>query len=634
MRTTSQTWDELYASDGGHLETKAIINGAEYTNISAPVISRSAMQDAMSVGNVISASCVLSVKTTNIIPKSAQVQILSRYTDGETSSDWMSMGTFYISRRIKDPLNRVITIECYDALLKANAPASLTLPASMADVADAIADAIGLNIDSRTSILTGSAYTINSIPASATYRDVLGTIAAANCGNFIVTPDNNLRLVPIVTLPDPEDELTDLVTVKTFTGTIEVGDERTVSGVLYTDGDAIPVLIGDETGIVVNVALTYAQATAMAQTIIGTTYKPYTITDARYNPAAEIGDYVIYSDRILNVIWTENAQYGVEFTGNVTAPEFGDIEDEFPYIGAAQKGLTDAKAYAAEIVEASIDDYDDALTQQKVFNRLTGNGTVQGLYMVGNQLYVNASYIQSGTLTLGGANDTNGVMQVLDANGNEVVLCNNRGISITNGELSVPIAYQDTGESGSFVSINGPSGVVIPGVPGRRTDFRAVYVKSANEKYETVIDKCKLSLRNGVLTARFTPPATDITWNGITVDTGDPILGYWGMTVKSFADYDVDEHETAIGVPGKIELNPYLLRFTNTENTGTKWFELVPLHMYYSGNVNLSIPLGVASGGTGASTAAGARTNIGAQVDVGLYIDAQGYICQHISSDT
>jgi hypothetical protein len=84
------------------------------------------------------------------------------------------------------------------------------------------------------------------------------------------------------------------------------------------------------------------------------------------------------------------------------------------------------------------------------------------------------------------------------------------------------------------------------------------------------------------------------------------------MTVNSFGDYDIDEQQTEIGASGKIELNSYLLRFTNTENTSTIWFELVPLHMYYSGNVNLSIPLGITSGGTGASTAAGALVNLGA----------------------
>lgn len=38
------------------------------------------------------------------------------------------------------------------------------------------------------------------------------------------------------------------------------------------------------------------------------------------------------------------------------------------------------------------------LTQTDVFNRLTNNGALQGLYMAGGQLYVNASYIQTGQL--------------------------------------------------------------------------------------------------------------------------------------------------------------------------------------------------------------------------------------------
>ena len=38
------------------------------------------------------------------------------------------------------------------------------------------------------------------------------------------------------------------------------------------------------------------------------------------------------------------------------------------------------------------------LTQTDVFNRLTNNGALQGLYMSGGQLYVNASYIRTGQL--------------------------------------------------------------------------------------------------------------------------------------------------------------------------------------------------------------------------------------------
>lgn len=59
-------------------------------------------------------------------------------------------------------------------------------------------------------------------------------------------------------------------------------------------------------------------------------------------------------------------------------------------------------------------------TQQAIFNLLTDNGTIQGLFMQNGQLYVSADYIHSGTLALGGANNANGTLAVYDAGGNDV----------------------------------------------------------------------------------------------------------------------------------------------------------------------------------------------------------------------
>lgn len=47
----------------------------------------------------------------------------------------------------------------------------------------------------------------------------------------------------------------------------------------------------------------------------------------------------------------------------------------------------------------STDDLDDSLTQQEVFNRLTNNGQTQGIYLSNNRLYINASYIATGTIS-------------------------------------------------------------------------------------------------------------------------------------------------------------------------------------------------------------------------------------------
>lgn len=47
----------------------------------------------------------------------------------------------------------------------------------------------------------------------------------------------------------------------------------------------------------------------------------------------------------------------------------------------------------------AINGLDESLTQQEIFNRLTNNGQTQGLYLQNGKLYINGSYIQSGTIS-------------------------------------------------------------------------------------------------------------------------------------------------------------------------------------------------------------------------------------------
>lgn len=55
----------------------------------------------------------------------------------------------------------------------------------------------------------------------------------------------------------------------------------------------------------------------------------------------------------------------------------------------------DAEDYTDEQVNA----LDTSLNQQDVFNRLTNNGQTQGIYLQNGKVYINASFIQSGTIS-------------------------------------------------------------------------------------------------------------------------------------------------------------------------------------------------------------------------------------------
>lgn len=61
---------------------------------------------------------------------------------------------------------------------------------------------------------------------------------------------------------------------------------------------------------------------------------------------------------------------------------------------AANNALNNAKDYTDEQLEG----FTPILTQEEVFNALTNDGQMQGIYMEGNNLYINASYINTGNL--------------------------------------------------------------------------------------------------------------------------------------------------------------------------------------------------------------------------------------------
>lgn len=67
----------------------------------------------------------------------------------------------------------------------------------------------------------------------------------------------------------------------------------------------------------------------------------------------------------------------------------------------------------------------DALTHEEIFNLLTNNGFIKGVYKEGNQLYFSFTYAKGGTLKLGGPNNGYGTFEVYDANGNIITQIDN-----------------------------------------------------------------------------------------------------------------------------------------------------------------------------------------------------------------
>ena len=398
----------MLASSGDYvLETKVIIGQNEYTEISAPIIDRALCKDTIEVGNCISASLTVSIRTNDTFSPGAAVEVQKRIWNGgkETSSEWLTAGTFYISKRQKDYASGLVSLTCYDAMLKGSEKffqddpnVDLTgWPHSMSDVVTYIAGRMGVQIDSRTTLRTESRYQITATP-QGTLLDVLGHIGACMGGNWTITPEGKLRLVQLTTAPTQTDRRANRVQAQTELGetylrwsavdsnnTEHYGEWGLENGyIVLVDDDPDPITDAEITAVLSRLgtsdaititgismsddleSVTYTAGTTtgyqlvitgnpycsqeicndLLTTLGGIEYHPFNADKAIYDPAAELGDPVMYKDIYYSILMTEKATLNVAFRSDIGAPANREIEDEYPYKNPAQKNYEKAASMA------------------------------------------------------------------------------------------------------------------------------------------------------------------------------------------------------------------------------------------------------------------------------------------------
>lgn len=94
-------------------------------------------------------------------------------------------------------------------------------------------------------------------------------------------------------------------------------------------------------------------------------------------------------------------------TADELKPAMVDYKSAYSTYASAINTYHSAAYYAKSIIEQSkakataqglLSDYDDAWTQNKVFNLLTNNGKTQGVFMKNGLVYINASYMSAGII--------------------------------------------------------------------------------------------------------------------------------------------------------------------------------------------------------------------------------------------
>ena len=347
-----------------------------------------------------------------------------------------------------------IRLVCLDRMTKFDAvaePAALTFPDTVAGLVGQVCTLRGVTLATTLTGLPNADVQITGLPevqGYITYRNLIQWCAGLMATNAWMDWNGELRF----SWYDGAQ-----------TGYVSTIDNRydsdydaalTVTGVSYTNDSGVTVLSGtddyalDLTGNALAGPLVATVLPAIYAAVNGFSYRPFSAS-AISAPYLWPMDAVMFEDMDGNQTGSAltNVCFGLNGTTSLVSKGLSAALNDMKL----PAGVTKEQAQIIGNVAESVTALDEGLDQQEIFNRLTDNGAAQGIILSNGQLYINASYIQSGTLTLGGQNNGNGVLRVLDANGTQIGLWNNSGLAIKGFPnqsaitVTLPEVYNDSG---------------------------------------------------------------------------------------------------------------------------------------------------------------------------------------------
>lgn len=350
MQKRPKGW-ETARDDPNHIgELLVTIDGKQYAaqDIVSCEIERNLLENTAEVGNATAAVLTLEISQGETIPKRAKVVVQYRLMLDDARTDYIPKGTYWINTREKD--GRYLKLTCYDAMLMAQQDylGDVTAddwPQQETACVTEIAQRIGVEIDPRTQIGTGDNHQV-SMPVGRTMREVLEQIAAANGGNWCITPAGKLLLVPFAGTGD---------VLPAVSGAPDCGDVQAITGVRVVRNDTdTPLLAGDETGTVLEVENengTQALADELAKKLAGLQYAPYTCDQRYIDPVAEAGDKITVGS-VVCVAYNIKESLGPSHYADLEAPaEAGELEEEYPYQSTAERVKKQLGTVTASVAE-------------------------------------------------------------------------------------------------------------------------------------------------------------------------------------------------------------------------------------------------------------------------------------------
>jgi len=378
MRQTSELYKQLRTQTGSYYEVKIVRGDVTYGMDKLKSIAvEQAMFDGCGpqIGGVYSSQCkVKLIEQSSNWPRAASFEVLTRITNGvQTDDNWLSMGTYYTDERHADKYGN-LEIITFDDMLTLEQPWTDKVqdlpsewPVTAKKACDMISEALGVQYDSRT--VLDNAVPFIGLDTTSTARETLSAVAAGMGGNWHITPEGKLRLIPFIA---PVEDVRAIVGIA-IAGVSKVGDttidesdnRRFISlGMKVKD-----IKVGTAVGSINNVELTTSGGTvalakhgegytlkgkcdfsdsAVAELCLskveGYVYKPFEATSARLDPAAELGDLVEIDGEkypLCSIHW----RIGPHITADISAPYEETIDHEYTIASESAKTLRKAMGY-------------------------------------------------------------------------------------------------------------------------------------------------------------------------------------------------------------------------------------------------------------------------------------------------
>lgn len=395
MLSRSSTYLSLYADANHSVEWRVSVNGTTYEKEklaastgggdALPRLTRNLFSGSTpTIGGCCAATfeCTIFEASSNV-PRMATVIPSYRLVNGSTTSEWITLGTFFIDTRSVNKSTGALSLFCYDSMLKldgtsyAESAGFDEWPQSMRDVVGDIAEILGIDVDSRTVIHSGDGYMVD-FPNDYTMREVMGYIAVAHCGNWCITPDNKLRLIP---LTGGNGSLI----IGSAAVSLKASDPLAAyTGVTVYWADEEAYTAGDDDGTMIEADCPWATqdtADGMLDEIEGYRYQPYTASGAFADLALELGDSLtvgLPGETVTGPCFSIDITCDVIEAMDISAPGEAEVDHEYPYtdyvdrslkrrvgLGQAYYGVTISRKKGIEIKRT--DGLSEALFNSDVF---------------------------------------------------------------------------------------------------------------------------------------------------------------------------------------------------------------------------------------------------------------------------